>query len=155
MPYFTLHKSRELAALVDRLKVATYTPVASLAAYAQKHSPYFAARLEKAGLVPQDLATEGGDLISEVDDGFLETVGADVERLFNAADFLGAVAGEGADGDAGAGAETEVRVQADEVEEERAVVAGVDQGDEVFRTEPNRDKGGTLGVGELDRGAGN
>jgi alpha-mannosidase len=34
MPYFTLHKSQELNALVDHLKEAAYTPVAQLDAYA-------------------------------------------------------------------------------------------------------------------------
>ncbi len=34
MPYFHLHKSRELDALVDRLKESSYTPIAQLTAYA-------------------------------------------------------------------------------------------------------------------------
>ena len=104
--------------------------------------------IEGDGEVFQDAAAEGGEFVGEFDEGAGELVVAEAERVGETADFLRAVAGEGADGGAVAGRGGEGGVEADGVEAEGGVAAGVDERDESAVAETEGDERGFAGVVE-------
>ena len=110
--------------------------------------------VEGDGEVFENPAAEGREFVGEVDDGAGEAVVANGECFGEAADVLGAFARERADGGARAGSRGKRGIEADGVEAQRCVAAGVDEGDKGAVTEADRDERGLARVVEGDGGAG-